>query len=114
MSDKTIKVRMLDGIFGMFEGMPNGVKRGDVVELSEDHGNRYVANELATVKHLKADLADLSHPYTATQESQAMREKLAPKDRERLEQIKVQSGQKETVVVGSPHPRGPQGGWLGP
>jgi len=43
-----------------------------------------------------------------------MREKLAPKDRERLEQIKVQSGQKETVVVGSPHPRGPQGGWLGP
>lgn len=43
-----MKIRMLDSIGGQFHDYPNGVKRGDVVDVPAFDARRYIVNLLAT------------------------------------------------------------------
>ena len=66
-----MKIRMLDGIGGMFHGQ-YGVKRGDIVDVDEFNGKRYIANGLATAKLT----GDMAAPYEPTEESVALRDEV--------------------------------------
>ncbi len=66
-----MKIRMLDGILGMFHGT-YGVKRGDIVEIDDENATRYIASGLATAV-LKGELPQ---PYQDTEEAVALRDEV--------------------------------------
>jgi hypothetical protein len=47
-SEASVKIRMLIDIANMFENRPEGVRRGEIVELSSRSAERYVNAGIAT------------------------------------------------------------------
>lgn len=71
-----MKIRMLISIGGSMAGREQtywDVNRGDVLDVSDELGEQYVASQIATAR-LKGELP---HPNTNTEEAEALREKVA-------------------------------------
>jgi hypothetical protein len=98
-----MRVRMLATIGGTFHNIPNGVKRGDVVDIDEIPAKRYIVNGIATA-NLKGDMAQ---PYIATEESEALRDEV-------MRQIKAENHNPEFDPRPGSEPIGtPRKAWSG-
>jgi hypothetical protein len=92
-----MRLKMLVDIGGPFEGIENGVERGQIVTIdNEDRCKNYIFRGYATAK-LDGEMPT-AYP---TEESESYRDEVEAKARERLRGIRIQSGQLQQEVIGS-------------
>jgi hypothetical protein len=71
--NRTMEIRMLETVLGTFHNNPQGVKRGQVVEVEDWIGKRYIVAGKATAK-VKGELPT---PGQLIQEADALRAEVA-------------------------------------